>query len=174
MAEEPSRCEININSIASLKVSRRDLVKLRDRIAYLDANLKSLEREHSEEQKSLSEMTEEVQRLKQLFSSLFGQEISGVLGAEEVEAELSWERSQTVKTPEQITLGIGEVGREQIQSVLDAIKREREESGGRAFREAVLARTKAIGITEEDFEEILRRLRRAGALVESEGGLRLV
>ncbi len=174
MAEEPSKCEININSIASLKVSRRDLVKLRDRISYLDANLKSLEREHSEEQKSLSEMTKEVQRLKQLFLSLFGQEISGVVGAEDVQAELFRERSEAIRTPEQITLGMSEVTREHIQSVLDAISREKEESRGKASREAVLARAKAIGITEEDFEDILHRLRRAGALVESEGSLRLV
>jgi hypothetical protein len=52
MAEESSKCEININSIASLKVSRRDLVKFRDRISYLDANLKGLEKDHLEMQKS--------------------------------------------------------------------------------------------------------------------------
>ncbi|MCX6669343.1 MAG: hypothetical protein NTV25_06000 [Methanothrix sp.] len=174
MAEEPSKCEININSIVSLKVSRRDLVKLRDRISYLDANLKGLERDHSEMQRSLSEMTKEVERLKQLFQSLFGEEIRGVVGAEEVQAEHFRERSQAARTPEQITLGMSEVTREQIQSVLDAIKREKEESQGHASREAVLARAKAIGIKEEDFEDILRRLRRAGALVESEGTLRLI
>jgi DNA replicative helicase MCM subunit Mcm2 (Cdc46/Mcm family) len=174
MAEEPSKCEININSIASLKVSRRDLVKLRDRISYLDANLNGLERDHSEMQNSLSEMTREVERLKQLFLSLFGEEIRGVVGAEEVQAELIRERSKVARTPEQITLGISEVTREHIQSVLDAIKREKEESQGNASREAVLARAKAIGIKEEDFEDILHRLRRAGALVESEGTLRLI
>ncbi len=174
MAEEPSKCEININSIANLKVSRRDLVKIHDRISYLDANLRGLEKDHLEMQKSLSEMMREVDRLKQLFQAAFGGEILGVVGAEEVQAELFQERSEAARTPEQITLGVSEVTREQIQSVLDAIKRVKEESQGHSSREAVLARVKAIGIKEEDFEDILRRLRRAGALVESEGNLRLV
>jgi hypothetical protein len=175
MAEEPSKCEININSIASLNVSRRDLVKFHDRISYLDANLKSLERDHLQMQKSLAEMTREVERLRLLFQSVFGEAISGVVGAEEVVAENFRERSEAARTPEQITLGMSEVTREHIQSVLDAIKREKEDSQGhQASREAVLARAKAIGIKEEDFEDILRRLRRAGALVESEGNLKLI
>jgi hypothetical protein len=174
MAEESSKCEININSIASLKVSRRDLVKFRDRISYLDANLKGLEKDHLEMQKSLSEMTSEVERLKQLFQSAFGAEILGVAGVEDVQAELFLERSEAARTPEQITLGMSEVTREQIQSVLDAIKRMKEESQGHVSKEAVLARVKAIGIEEEDFQDILQRLKRAGALVESEGTLRLI
>ncbi len=174
MAEEPSKCEININSIASLKVSRRDLVKFHDRMSYLDANLKGLEKDSLEMQKRLSEVTREVERLKQLFQAVFGEAILGVLGAEDVHAELFRERSEAARTPEQITLGMSEVTREQIQSVLDAIKRVNEESQGHATREAVLARAESIGIKEEDFEDILHRLKRAGALVESEGTLRLV
>ncbi len=174
MAEEPSKCEININSIATLKVSRRDLVKFHDRISYLDANLKGLENDHLEMQKSLSEMTKEVERLKQLFKSVLSEAILGVIGAEEVRDELFLERSEAAKTSEQITLGISEVTREQIQSVMDVIGRVKMESQGQVSREAVLARVKAIGIKEEDFDDILHRLRRSGALIESEGVLRLV
>jgi DNA replicative helicase MCM subunit Mcm2 (Cdc46/Mcm family) len=97
-----------------------------------------------------------------------------VAGVEDVQAELFLERSEAARTPEQITLGMSEVTREQIQSVLDAIKRMKEESQGHVSKEAVLARVKAIGIEEEDFQDILQRLKRAGALVESEGTLRLI
>jgi hypothetical protein len=37
-----------------------------------------------------------------------------------------------------------------------------------------LSRAKDIGITRESFEEILARLRRAGALIESEGTIKLI
>lgn len=174
MAEEKSVCEISINSAASLNVPRRELVKLQDRIDYLDSSLKHLQKFQADLQKSISEATEEVERLRLLFSSLFGEQISGLTGTEEVLAELSIERKQAAKTPEQITLAMSEVTREQALSILDAIKKVKEESQGLAPKEEVLARAKAIGIEEEEFEDILRRLRRAGALMESEGTLRLL
>jgi DNA replicative helicase MCM subunit Mcm2 (Cdc46/Mcm family) len=145
MTEEKSRCEININSTASLNVSRRDLVKLGDRIDYLDSNLKHLQRAQAD-----------LQRM------------------EDVQAELAIERSRAARTPEQITLAMSEATREKELSILDAIKKVKEESQGSAPRAEVQARAKAIGIDEEEFEDILRRLRRAGALVESEGMLRLI
>jgi hypothetical protein len=41
--ENSDRCALSINSIACLNVSRRDLVRLRDRINNLDSSLKNLE-----------------------------------------------------------------------------------------------------------------------------------
>jgi hypothetical protein len=174
MTEEKSRCEININSTASLNVSRRDLVKLGDRIDYLDSNLKHLQRAQADLQRSISETAEEIERLRLLFSSLFGEQIRGLTGMEDVQAELAIERSRAARTPEQITLAMSEATREKELSILDAIKKVKEESQGSAPRAEVQARAKAIGIDEEEFEDILRRLRRAGALVESEGMLRLI
>lgn len=174
MTEEKSGCEISINSTASLSVSRRDLVKLGDRIDYLESSLKHLQEEEGHLQKSISEAADEVERLRLLYSSLFGEQVRGLLGTEEVQAELSIERKQAMRTPEQITLAMSEVTREQALSILDAIKKVREESQGLAPKAEVLARANAIGIGEEEFEDILRRLRRAGALVESEGTLRLL
>lgn len=174
MAEEKSGCEVSINSTASINISRRELVKLRDRIDYLDSSLKHLKKEEAHLQKSISEATEEVERLRQLYSSLFGEQVRGLAGTEGVLAELSLERKQAARTPEQITLAMSEVTREQALSILDAIKKVKEEFQGHAPKDEVLARAKAIGIDEEEFEDILRRLRRAGALVESEGTLRLL
>ncbi len=174
MAEEKSGCEISINSTASLNVSRRDLVKLGDRIDYLESSLKHLQKAQADLQKSISEATDEVKGLRQLYSSLFGEQVRGLLGTEEVQAELSLERRQAARTPEQITLAMSEVTREQALSILDAIKKVKEESQGTVPKAEVLARARSIGIGEEEFEDILRRLRRAGALVESEGTLRLL
>lgn len=174
MAEEKSECEISINSTVSLGVSRRDLLKLGDRIDYMGSSLKHLQRVEIDLQKSISEATDEVERLRQLYSSLFGEQVRGLLGTEEVLAELSLERKQAARTPEQITLAMSEVTREQALSILDAIKKVKEESQGAVSKAEVLARARAIGIDEEEFEDILRRLRRAGALVESEGALRLL
>jgi hypothetical protein len=174
MAKEKSRCEISINSTASLNIPRRDLVKMGDRIDYLDSSLKRQQKAQADLQRSISEAKEEIERLRQLFSYLFGEQIRGLAGTEDVQAELSIERKQVATTPEQITLAISEATREQTLSILDAIKKVREESQGSAPRSEVQARAKAIGIEDEEFEDILRRLRRAGALVESEGMLRLI
>jgi len=167
------KCEISINSIASLDISRRELVRFRDRINYLEANVLSLEGEERALQKRITELMKEIERLRSLFDASFGEAIRGVLDAEQVEAELEQERLRA-EVPAQITLGISEITREQILSVMDVIKRISEESHGPASVEHVKARVKEIGISGEDFEEILGRLRRAGALLESNGTLRLI
>lgn len=179
MAEEPNVCETGINSIARLEVSRRDLVKLRDLIDYLDASIRILEVGQSDMEERLVEIVKESARLKSLFNALFGDEISGIEWAIVREGTLK-ERPGTVHapthvpTPEQITLGISEITREQMLSVMDAIKKVSEESGGHAPKDIVLSRAEEIGITRKEFGEILARLRRAGALVETEGTLKLV
>ncbi len=176
MAEEPTTCEASINSTASLEVSRRDLIKLRDRIDYLESSIRALEEEQAAQQKRLAEVSRSAAALKSIFETLFGEEIRGIdeAHAKAGLSELSEEHLRTVHVPGQITLGISEVTREQILSIMDAIKRVSEESGGAASKEAVLSRAKDIGITKGEFEEILARLRRAGALIESEGTIKLV
>lgn len=174
MAEEPSKCEIGINSMASLSVSRRDLVRLHDRLNYLASSLRSLQEDQLGVQKRIAEMTREVEMTKQLFVSLFGEQIRALVGREEVSSELCFERRKAARTPEQITLAMSEVEREQILSLMDAIKRVEAESQGAAPKDEILSRARSIGIQEDDFEDILRRLVRAGALVESEGTLRLI
>lgn len=178
MAEEPSICETSINSIANLDVSRRDLVKLRDRIDFLDSSIRALEEEQAAQQKRLAEVSRSAAALKSIFETLFGDQTKDVEAHAKAEptelAELSAECPRAVHIPGQVTLGISEVTREQILSIMDAIKRVSEESGGPASKEAVLSRAKDIGITKGEFEEILARLRRSGALIESEGTIKLV
>ncbi len=120
----------------------------------------------------MSEAAHETERLKALFESLLGEHIRGVAMAE-VAAESPEERLRTERVP-QITLGISEVTREHIQSVMDAIKRVSDECQGPAPRGVVEARAAAIGISGDDFDDILARLRRAGALIESGGTIKLI
>lgn len=187
MAEEPIKCETSINSIARLDVSRRDLIKLRDRINFLDSSIRALDEEQAALQKRLAEVSRDAAMLKSQFEILFEDEIRGtdeaLAKAKPVEpkpiepagpAEPSEEHPLMMHTPEQITLGISEVTREQILSIMDAIKKVSEESGGPASKEAVLSRAESIGIKRREFEEILARLRRAGALTESEGTIKLI
>ncbi|MDM7911718.1 MAG: hypothetical protein QUS09_01325 [Methanotrichaceae archaeon] len=173
MAEEPTIYEARINSTASLEVSKQDLVKLRDRIDSLDSSLKAMEEEQAAQQKRLAEISRSAAALKSIFETLFGDQIRGIEEAH-ARAEPSGECPRTVHIPGQITLGISEVTREQVLSVMDAIKRVSEESEGPASKEDVLSRAKEIGITREVFEDILAMLRRAGALIESEGTIKLV
>ncbi|MGA9099720.1 MAG: hypothetical protein WB392_12410 [Methanotrichaceae archaeon] len=172
--EEQSKCEISINSNASLDVSRRDLVKLFDRISYLKDGLHSIEKDQATLQAKLPEMTREIDRLNILFEALFGEQIRGIVGAELVRAELTEERRLVCPTPGQIRLGMSEPTKEQMFSIMDAIKQISREIQGPAPKEAVWARVQEIGITKESFEEILMRLRRSGALIEVEGTLKLV
>lgn len=171
--EERSKCEIGINSVVSLNLSRRDLVRMLDRISYLDDSLKSLQKDQTDLQSRLVEIAMEADRLMSLFDTLFGEQLKGVVGAEQVRAELSEERRHTCPTPGQITL-MTEPDREQMLSIMDAIRRVSEEYKGAAPKEAVLARAKEIGITRDGFEDILIRLRKAGALIEYEGRLKLI
>jgi vacuolar-type H+-ATPase subunit D/Vma8 len=173
MEKGSEKCEISINSIVSMDISRRELVRFRDRINYLEINLLSLEGEERALQKRITELMKEIGRLRSLFDASFGEQIRGILDAEEVEAELKQERLRA-EIPAQITLGISEITREHILSVMDVIRRISEEIQGPAPMTHVKARVKEIGISADDFEEILGRLRRAGALIESNGTLRLI
>lgn len=186
MAEEPSICETSINSIARLDVSRRDLIKLRDRINFLDSSIRALDEEQAALQKRLAEISRDAAMLKSQFETLFEDEIRSIdealVKAKPVEPKpvesagpaKPSEEHPLMHTPEQITLGISEVTREQVLSIMDAIKKVSEESGGPASKEAVLSRAEEIGIKRGEFEEILTRLRRAGALIESEGTIKLI
>lgn len=177
MAKEPTIFKPGMSSVIRLDVSGRDLVRLRDLIDYLEASIRILGADRSDTGRSerIADISRESARLKSLFNDLFGDQIQGLEKAT-AGAEISVERTETVHahTPEQVTLGMSEVTREQMLSVMDAIKKVSEEAGGHASKEAVLARAEEIGIGREGFEEILARLRRDGALVESEGTIRLV
>lgn len=186
MAEEPSKCETSINSIVRLDVSRRDLIKLRDRIDFLDSSIRALDEEQAALQKRLAEISRDAAMLKSQFETLFEDGIRGIdealVKAKPVEPKPvepagpaePFEERPMMHTPEQITLGISEVTREQVLSIMDAIKKVSEEAGGPASKEAVLSRAEEIGIKRGVFEEILARLRRAGALIESEGTIKLI
>jgi len=173
MGKELEKCEVSINSIVSLDISRRELVRFNDRINYLEANLSTLIEEEKSIQKRITDTIKEIKRLRALFDESFGEHIKGVIDTDEVKAELMQERFRA-EIPIQMTLGINEVTREQILSVMDVIRRISGESHGRAPMEHVKAKVKEIGISEEDFEDILGWLRRAGALDELNGTLRLI
>jgi len=167
MGEEPNRRDESISSPARLEVSRRDLVRLGDRLDNLQASIKILEKDQMLLQKRISELRARAEEAKEMYVALFAERRRAVeMKAEPVPA--------TVRSPEQITLGISEVTRERILSVMDAIRRVSEESQGSAPKDLVRARAGAIGISEEDLAEALGWLRRAGALREAEGKLELI
>ncbi len=172
--EVQSKCETSINGNVSLSVSRRDLVKLFDRISYLSESLHGIEKDPATLQARLPEMAMEIDRLSKLFDTLFGDQIRRVVGADQVRAELAEERRLVCPTPGQVRLGMSEPTREQMLSIMDAIKQVSVETRKPASKEAVWARAAEIGITKDSFEEILMRLRRSGALIESEGALKLI
>jgi hypothetical protein len=173
--ENSDRCAVSINSIACLNVSRRDLVRLRDRIDRLDSSLKDLESSQIEVQKTVSRAIKDVGRLKSLFESLFEGDISAIRDEGLVRSEISREEALLDKIgSEQITLGISEMTRVQIVSIMDTIRIVSEEVHGPAPKEMVMERVEEIGGGKEKFGEILGWLRKAEALVESEGLLRLV
>ncbi len=172
--EEQSKCETSINSNATLNISRRDLVKLFDRISYLGDGLHSIENDPATLAARLPEMTMEIDRLRNLFDALFGEQIKGVVGAEQVRAELSEERRLVCPTPGQVRLAMSEPTRVQMRSIMDAIRQISREIQGSAPKEEVWARVRENDITRESFEEILIWLRRSGALIESEGTLKLI
>lgn len=168
-------CDVSINSIACLNVSRRCLVRLRDRIDKLDSSLKDLESSQRGVQELISGAVKDVVRLKSLFESLFERDISAIKDEGSVRSELSREEELLDKIEsDQITLGISEMTRVQIMSIMDAIRIVSEEVHGPAPKEIVMARAEEIGIDREKFGEILGWLRKAEAMVESGGLLRLV
>ncbi len=173
--ENIDRCAISINSIACLNVSRRNLVRLRDRIDNLESGLKNLESSQIEAQKTISGAVKDIKRLKSLFDSLFEGDIPVIRDEGLVRSEMSREEALLDKVDsEQITLGISEMTRVQIMSIMDAIRIVSEEVQGPAQKEMVRKRAEEIGVGKEKFGEILGWLRKAEALVESEGLLRLV
>ena len=168
-------CALSINSIACLNVSRRDLIRLRDRIDNLDSSLKNLESSQIEAQKTILRAVKDVRRLKSLFRSLFEGDILAIRDEELVRSEMSREEALLDKIEsEQITLGISEMTKAQMLSIMDAIRIVSEEVHGPAPKEIVMERAEEIGVDREKFGEILVWLRKAEALVESEGLLRLV
>ncbi len=173
MEEEPSQYKADTNSAARLEISSSNLAKLRDRINYLDSSLRALEDDQAALHKRISKTAREAEGLKLLFESLFEDQIKGV-GIEKIGAELFEESLRAPCVPGQVTLGISEVTREQLLSIMDAIKRVSEECQGPAPKEIVQSRAESIGITKGDFDEILTMLRRAGALIESEGTIKLI
>ena len=172
---DSDRCAISINSIACLNVCRRDLFRLRDRIDRLDSSLMDLESSQIEVQKTISRAVKDVKRLKSHFKSLFEGDISAIRDEELVRSELSSEEALLDKIEsEQITLGISEMTKAQVLSIMDAIRIVSEEVHGPAPKETVMEMAEEIGVSKEKFGEILGWLRKAEALVESEGLLRLV
>jgi hypothetical protein len=169
MGEEQSRSEESISSPVRPEVSREDLSRLGDRLDSLQESIMTLEKDQLILQKRISELMALVYAAKELYNALFAEHLRGAgMRAEPSPAH------RTVRSQEQITLGISEVTRERILSVLDAIRRVSEERQGPAPKDIVEARAKAIGISEGDLAEALGWLRRAGALREAGGKLELV
>jgi chromosome segregation ATPase len=158
------------SSPGRLEVHRQELTRLGDRLDDLQESIMILEKEQMLLQKRISELRAMAEAAKEMYAALFAEQPQG---REEIKAEPAQPHT-TVRSTEQITLGISEVTRERILSVLDAIRRVSEESQGPAPKDLVRARAGASGIGEEDLDEALGWLRRAGALRESEGRLELI
>jgi hypothetical protein len=167
MGDEPNRYDESTSRLARLEVSREDLARLGDRLDSLQMSIAILEKDQMLLQRRISELRTLAEAAKEMYTLLFAEHLRAAV----VKAEPAL---PTVRSPEQITLGISEVTRERIMSVLDAIRRVSEESQGPASKDSVEARADAIGITKEDLAEVLWWLRRAGALREHEGKLELI
>jgi hypothetical protein len=168
MEEERNRIDQSYGSLARLEVSRRELSRLSDRLDSLQESIMSLERDQMLLQERISELKGLIEAAKEMYTALFAAQLREG-GTEPLPAP----EHTVVRVPEQITLGITEVTRERILSVLDAIRRVSEE-GGPIPKHIVESRAEAIGISKEDLAEVLGWLRRAGALRESEGKLELI
>jgi vacuolar-type H+-ATPase subunit D/Vma8 len=164
----------SINGLASIKISRRDLIRLRDRIDYLDANMQTLEGEQIALKKRISELIRDIEELKASFDSAFGEHIPNFPGAEYERIEQKEDAFRAKKGASYITLGMNEITREKIVTTMDVIKRACEEGQGSASKDLIRSRVKEIGISADDFEDILARLRRSGALKENDGELLLI
>jgi len=169
MEEERNRSDEGFGSPARLEVSRRDLSRLGDRLENLQESIVSLERDQMLLQERISELRGLIEAAKEMYTVLFAAQLRAV----ETKPQPAPAHA-TGRVPEQITLGITEVTRERILSVLDAIRRVSEEREGPAPKDIVESRAEAIGISKEDLAEVLGWLRRAGALRESEGRLELI
>jgi exonuclease VII small subunit len=169
MEEERNRRDESYGSVARLEVSTTDLSGLGDRLDSLQESIMMLERDQMHLQERISELRGLIEAAKEMYTILFAAQLrSG--GTEPQPAP----EHTIVRVPEQITLGITEVTRERILSVLDAIRRVSEESQGPAPTHIVESRAEAIGISKEDLAEVLGWLRRAGALRESKEWLELI
>ncbi|MCJ7444030.1 MAG: hypothetical protein MUO26_05800 [Methanotrichaceae archaeon] len=171
---EDTGFETSINSLVCIEISKRDLIRLKDRINYLNAGMLNLESEQRALQKRFFELIREIEVLKAFFDASFGEHIKSLLDAEETKTEQKDETYRAQRAPNRITLGINEITREKILTIMDVIKRISDESQGSASKELVQSRVEEIGISGEDFEDVLSRLRRAGALRESDGKLQLI
>ena len=169
--ENGNRCAENINSIASTNVSRRDLVRMRDLISFLDSNLRDLAESQPSLHDETSGMIRDTERLNSLFKALFGEQIENlsILGRMDVSDE---ETLVEGATPDQITLALSEPVQEQVRSIMDIIRHLSEK--GPATRETVTIRAREIGIDDERLEDILRWLERSGAISGSGGTIRLM
>jgi vacuolar-type H+-ATPase subunit D/Vma8 len=171
--DDQNECETSINSRTNIEISKRDLIRLRDRIDYLDVSMQSLEKEQMALKMRISELIRDIEVLRASFDSSFSEYIQD-LGAEDTRIEQEEDTFRAKKGASYITLGMSEITREKILTTMDVIKRACEESQGSASKDLILSRVKEIGISGDDFEDILSRLRRAGALKESDGELILI
>jgi vacuolar-type H+-ATPase subunit D/Vma8 len=136
--------------------------------------MQSLEKEQMALKMRISELIRDIEVLRASFDSSFSEYIQGFLGAEDAKIDQKDDTFRAKKGASYITLGISEITREKILTTMDVIKRACEESQGSASKDLILSRVKEIGISGDDFEDILSRLRRAGALKESDGKLILI
>jgi hypothetical protein len=169
MEEERNRSEDSYGSLARVEVSRSDLSGLGDRLDSLQESIMMLEREQVLQQERISKLRGLIEAAKEMYTALFAAQLRSA-GTEPQPAP----EHTIVRVPEQITLGITEVTRERILSILDAIRRVSEDRGGPIPKHIVESRAEAIGISKEDLAEVLGWLRRAGALRESEEWLELI
>ena len=175
--EHDSQCAGNINSLADIRVSRRDLVRLRDHLSYLQNGLKVMETDTSDIQKRIYKLSRDADRLGTLFDSLFWDQISSVIGGGTTISSpclSAEEKLLDALDSELITLAPDRPTRKQMLSTIDIIRRVEEKFDGIAPREEVLAQTGEIHISPDKLDQILNKLKKAGALAESEDAVRLI
>ena len=174
---QDDRCADNINSLADIRISRRDLVRLHDHLNYIQNGLKEMETDTSDIQKRIYKLSKDADRLGTLFNSLFGDQISSVIGGVttiSLPCLSAEEKLLDAMDSKLITLGPDMPTWKQMLSTIDIIRRVEEEFGGIAPREEVLAQTAEIHISPDKFDHILNKLKKSGALAESEDAVRLI
>ncbi|GEM_PF-2322747 len=174
---QDNRCAGNINSLADIRISRRDLVRLHDHLSYLQNGLKEMGTDISDIQKRIYKLSRDADRLGTLFDSLFGDQISSVIGGGTIISSpclSAEEKLLDAMDSELITLGPDRQTWKQMLSTIDIIRRVEEEFGGIAPREEVLAQTAEIHISSDKLDQILNTLKKSGALAESEDAVRLI
>ena len=120
-------------------------------MSYLQNGLKGMGTDTSDIQKRIYKLSRDADRLGTLFDSLFGDQISSVIGggttisSPRLSAE---EKLLDAMDSELITLGPDRPTWKQMLSTIDIIRRVEEEFGGIAPREEVLAQTAEIHISQ--------------------------